>query len=159
MLASSQRSIQILSPYFLPDASVRRELALAVARDVEVTLIVPGIPNNHQIARRASRRHYGELHTVGITIYEYQPGMNHAKVLIVDGIWTVLGSTNFDNRSFGLNDEVNIALMNCALAARLQQDFWTDLAASKAVTLLEWSRRPVLERVLAFLGIALERQK
>ena len=159
LLASARRSIQILSPYFLPDASVRRELATAVARGVEVSVIVPGAHNNHPIARRASRRHYGELLTAGVAMYEYQPGMNHAKVLIVDGLWAVLGSTNFDNRSFGLNDEVNIALANRALAVRLQQDFQCDLAASKAVTMREWSHRSVSERILAFAGIALERQQ
>jgi cardiolipin synthase len=74
-------------------------------------------------------------------------------------VWTVLGSTNFDNRSFGLNDEVNIALVDRALALRLNQDFERDLAMSESMTLAEWIRRPVWERVLAFLGIALERQQ
>ena len=159
LLASANESIQIQSPYFLPDASVRRELVHAVARGVKVEIILPGKHNNHPIARRASRRHYGELLAAGVAIHEYQPGMNHTKVLIIDQVWTVLGSTNFDNRSFGLNDEVNIALVDRALASRLNHDFERDLAMSESMTLAAWMRRPVWERVLAFLGIALERQQ
>lgn len=159
LLACARERIQIQSPYFLPDASVCRELLHAVARGVKVDIIVPGAHNNHPIARRASRRRYGMLLAAGISIYEYQPGMNHAKVLIIDRLWAVLGSTNFDNRSFGLNDEVNVALVDRTLAARLDEDFSRDMAASLRVTLDEWARRPVLERVLAFLGVALERQQ
>lgn len=159
LLASATKSIQIQSPYFLPDASVRRELARAVARGVKVDIILPGKHNNHPIARRASRRRYGELLACGVAIHEYQPGMNHAKVLIIDQVWSVLGSTNFDNRSFGLNDEVNIALVDRGLALRLQQDFEQDLAYSERMTLAAWRRRPISERILAFLGIALERQQ
>jgi cardiolipin synthase len=158
-LASAQESIRIQSPYFLPDAGVRRELIDAAARGVKADIILPGRRNNHPIARRASRRHYGELLAAGVTIHEYQPGMNHAKVLIIDKIWTVLGSTNFDNRSFGLNDEINIALVDRNLAARLNRDFEADLAMSEHMTLAAWMRRPVWERVLAFLGVALERQQ
>lgn len=159
LLASANERIQIQSPYFLPDASVRKELAHAVARGVMVQIILPGKYNNHPIARRASRRRYGELLAAGVAIHEYQPGMNHTKVLIIDQVWTVLGSTNFDNRSFGLNDEVNIALVDRTVAARLNQDFERDLALSERVTLAAWMRRSVWERVLAFLGIALERQQ
>jgi cardiolipin synthase len=157
LLASANETIRIQSPYFLPDASVCRELARAVARGVKVEIILPGIHNNHPIARRASRRRYGELLAAGIAIHEYQPGMNHAKVLIVDQVCAVLGSTNFDNRSFGLNDEVNIALVDRAVAARLYQDFEQDLVLSECITLSAWVRRSVRERMLAFLGIALER--
>ncbi|WP_295754560.1 phosphatidylserine/phosphatidylglycerophosphate/cardiolipin synthase family protein [Undibacterium sp.] len=159
LLASANERIQIQSPYFLPDASVCKELARAVARGVKVEIILPGKYNNHPIARRASRRRYGELLAAGVAIHEYQPGMNHAKVLIIDQVWAVLGSTNFDNRSFGLNDEVNIALVDRTIAARLNQDFECDLALSEQVMLDAWRRRSVWERVLAFLGIALERQQ
>jgi cardiolipin synthase len=85
--------------------------------------------------------------------------MIHAKVLIVDDTWCVLGSTNFDNRSFGWNDEVNVAILQEALGRRLEQDFIEDLAQSRAITLEEWKRRPVRERVLALLGSVLERQE
>jgi len=85
----------------------------------------------------------------GVRIFEYQAGMIHAKVLIIDGTWSVLGSTNFDNRSFGLNDEVNVAILEAKPRGPLQADFADDLAKSRAVSIDEWRRRPLLERVLA----------
>jgi cardiolipin synthase len=85
--------------------------------------------------------------------------MLHAKVLIVDDTWCVLGSTNFDNRSFGINDEVNVAIMHTELGQRLERDFLQDLALSHRITLEEWERRPMKERVLAMLGSVLERQE
>ena len=158
-LASARQSIRINSPYFVPDRSALEELVRAAKRGVSVVVVTPGPLNNHPIARLASRRRYGELLAAGVEIHEYQPTMIHAKVLVVDGLWTILGSTNFDNRSFGLNDEVNAALRDAALAQRMEADFAADLAQSRRVTLEEWTRRPVRERVLAALGMALERQE
>jgi cardiolipin synthase A/B len=143
----------------VPDASVRRELIRAVARGVRVRVITPGAANNHPIARRASRRRYGELLRGGVEIHEYQPSMIHAKILVVDRTWAVVGSTNFDSRSFALNDEVNMAVMDPSLAARLLEDFDRDLAASRRVDYGEWARRPAGERALAWLGTFLERQE
>ena len=77
----------------------------------------------------------------------------------IDSIWSVVGSTNFDNRSFGLNDEVNIAIVDAVLATRLQHDFARDLGNSREVSFDEWRRRPVLEKLVALLGVALERQQ
>ncbi|HKC30925.1 MAG TPA: phospholipase D-like domain-containing protein [Burkholderiales bacterium] len=159
LVVSARESIQICSPYFLPDRSLCAELLRAVASGVAVTVLMPGKWNNHPIARLASRRRYGALLRGGVRIFEYQAGMIHAKVLIIDGTWSVLGSTNFDNRSFGLNDEVNVAILERSLAARLQADFADDLAKSRAVSIDEWRRRPLLERVLASLGRLFERQE
>lgn len=159
LIASARSSIKISSPYFLPDRSVMRELAQAVARGVDVQVIVPGVLNNHPIARRASRRRYGALLRAGVSLHEYQGAMMHAKILIVDRVWSVLGSTNFDNRSFGLNDEVNLAVQGHALASRLESDFVADLARCERVTEPQWRRRPAAERVLAALGALLERHQ
>lgn len=159
LLASARASIMINSPYFLPDASVIRELARAARRGASVEVIVPGSRNNHPIARRASRRRYGELLRAGVRLFEYQPAMMHAKVLIVDRVWCVVGSTNFDNRSFGLNDEVNLAVQDEAVAGRLERDFRADLSRCLEVTIEQWQRRSVGERVLAGLGALLERQQ
>jgi cardiolipin synthase len=94
----------------------------------------------------------------GVAIHEYRPAMMHAKVMVVDGAWSVLGSTNFDNRSFGLNDEVNVAVVQRALAQRLEADFAADLAQSAQVTMDEWRRRALSERAFAALARVLERQ-
>src|SRR5882762_8618602 len=159
LVASARKSIEICSPYFLPDRSLCDELLRAAARGASVTVLMPGKWNNHPVARLASRRRYGVLLGGGVRIFEYHAGMIHAKVLIIDGKWSVLGSTNFDNRSFVLNDEVNVALLDAALARRLQADFAADIGNSRAVSLEEWRRRPLLERALAALGRLVERQE
>ena len=158
LVASARESIRICSPYFLPDRSLLAELERAARRGVPVTILTPGKWNNHPITRLGSRQRYGRLLKAGVKIYEYQPAMIHAKVFIVDALWAVVGSTNFDNRSFGLNDEVNLAVLERGLAARLERDFAADLERSKAITLQEWQRRPYAERALALAGRLLERQ-
>jgi cardiolipin synthase len=159
MIAAARRSICITSPYFLPDASMLKELINAHRRHVEVSILVPGKKSDHLLTRSSSQSFYGSLLQAGVEIYEYQPSMVHAKILIVDGLWSVVGSTNFDNRSFGLNDEVNMAVRDQAVSARLLEDFMADLAVSKRVTLEEWKRRPLLERAFEGLGRIVQRQQ
>ena len=158
LVASARESIKICSPYFLPDRSLMAELERAARRGVPVTILTPGKWNNHPITRLASRRRYGRLLEAGATIHEYQPAMIHAKVFIVDGLWAVVGSTNFDNRSFGLNDEVNLAVLQRDFAAALERDFEADLTQSRSITRAEWRRRSFAERVLALGARILERQ-
>ena len=123
-----------------------------------LTVLVPGAWNNHPYTRLASRRRYGVLLEGGVAIHEYQPAMMHAKVMIVDGVWSVVGSTNFDNRSFGLNDEVNVAILQRELAGRLEADFEADLANARAVSIEDWRRRAFIERAFAAVARVLERQ-
>jgi cardiolipin synthase len=85
--------------------------------------------------------------------------MIHAKVLVVDNLWTVVGSTNFDNRSFGLNDEVNLAVRDATLAQHMEADFARDLLDSRRITLDEWRHRPLTERAPELLGWIFERQQ
>ena len=158
LVASARESIRICSPYFLPDRSLCNELVRAARRGVAVTVLMPGAWNNHPLTRLGSRRRYGLLLEGGVAIHEYQPAMMHAKVLIVDGAWSVVGSTNFDNRSFVLNDEVNVAILQRSLAARLEADFAADLAQSLQVRMEDWRRRPLSERAFATLVRVLERQ-
>jgi cardiolipin synthase len=158
LVASARESICIASPYFIPDRRLCEELVEAVRRGVSVTVLVPGRWNNHPLTRLASRRRYGQLLEGGVAIHEYQPAMMHAKILIVDHEWSVVGSTNFDNRSFGLNDEVNVAILQKALAARLEADFAADVAQSAATTMEQWRRRALAERAFASVARLLERQ-
>jgi cardiolipin synthase len=159
LLAAARHSIHITSPYFLPDKSVRRELVDAVARGVAVKVITPGNRSDHAMTRSASRRRYGQLLAGGVEIHEYDPAMIHVKSLIIDGVWSVVGSTNFDNRSFGLNDEVNLAARCAPLANRLNEDFLRDLQQSRPVTLEQWRHRPLGERLIEMLGRVIERQQ
>lgn len=160
LLASAQKSIHITTPYFLPDQSVRDEMVRAVTeRGVDLKVLVPGKHNDHTITRRSSRALYGDVLRAGGKIYEYQASMIHAKIMIIDDLWTVVGSTNFDNRSFGLNDEVNLATRDARLAATLEQQFLDDLQKSREITHEEWKRRPFWERAQESLGSVLERQQ
>lgn len=159
LLASAQRSVEITTPYFLPDRSMCEELARAAERGVKVTVLVPGRHSDHVLTRSSSRAAYGKLLRAGIRIFEYEPGMLHAKILLVDGLWSVVGSTNFDNRSFGLNDEVNLAARDVAFTERLEEDYARDLANSREVTLNDWRKRSIFERAPELLGWVLERQQ
>ena len=159
LLASAQRAISITTPYFLPDHGLVQELCKAVARGVTVTILVPGRAADHMMTRSTSRGGYGPLLRAGAEVYEYQPAMIHAKILIVDELWAVVGSTNFDNRSFGINDEVNLAVRDKTLAARLQCDMTQDLAMSRHIGLAEWNQRAFVERGLEVLGWIFERQQ
>jgi cardiolipin synthase len=160
LLASARKSIHITTPYFLPDRSARAELVRAAReRRVEVKIIVPGRHIDHLITQASSRRLWGRLLRAGIGIHQYGPAMIHTKALIVDGLWSVVGSTNFDSRSFGINDEVNLAISDPVLAARLEEDFARDLAASKTVNYRRWLQRPFMERAHELIGRILERQQ
>jgi cardiolipin synthase A/B len=159
LLASARRSIEITSPYFLPDKSLMRELCQALERGVKVRILVPGLKSDHLLTRSASRGGYGPLLKAGADVYEYQPSMIHAKVLCVDHLWAVVGSTNFDNRSFGINDEVNLAVRDPAVALRLENDMANDLKQSRQISLEDWRHRPVTERATELLGWVIARQQ
>lgn len=159
LVASAKGSVSITTPYFLPDKSLTHELCEAVKRGVKVRILVPGRKSDHWMTRSTSRGGYGPLLESGAEVYEYAPTMIHAKVLCVDGRWAVVGSTNFDNRSFGINDEVNLAVRGEALAERLEEDMARDLRESRRVSLEEWRHRPVTERAPEMLGWIFERQQ
>ncbi len=160
LLASAQKSVLITTPYFLPDRSARDEMVCAVRdRGVDVQVITPSDKSDHLLVRRSSRRLYGDLLKAGARIFEYQPTMIHAKTMVIDGQWTIVGSTNFDNRSFGLNDEVNLVVFDEKLAARVAEDFTRDREESREVTYDEWCRRPVIEKLHEQLARVLERQQ
>jgi cardiolipin synthase A/B len=160
LISSAARSIDVTTPYFLPDRSAIRELVRALTeRRVKVRILVPGKHSDHLLTRRSSRRIYGDLLRHGAELYEYGPSMMHTKSLVVDGLWSVIGSTNFDHRSFGINDEINLAAQDEGLAARLEEDFERDLTRSRRVTYGKWSRRPLFERFHEWLGWILERQE
>jgi len=159
LIAKATRTIDITNPYFLPDKTLREELAKAVRRGVNVRILVPGKKADHLLTRRSSRALYGDLLRAGAHIYEYQPSMIHAKITVVDGLWAVAGSTNFDSRSFALNDEVNLAMPNPALAGRLEQDFANDLASSRQISYDEWKHRPIWERLQERIGWLIENEE
>jgi len=160
LLASAEESICLSTPYFLPDRSARTEMLRAMHdRGVRIRILTPGKRSDQLLTRRSSRRLYGDLLEGGAKIYEYQPAMMHVKTLIVDNIWSVVGSTNFDHRSFGLNDELNMVCRDENLAHRLTEDFEKDLKLSRLITYSEWKKRSIFERAHEYLGWVLERQQ
>jgi cardiolipin synthase len=159
LIAGARKSIYITTPYFLPDRSMMDELVQAKQRGVRVSVIVPGKHDDHALTRSSGRSSYGKLLKAGANVYEYEPSMIHAKIAIFDGAWSVVGSTNLDNRSFGINDEVNVAVLDPQIASTLTRDFEQDTGESKKVTLEEWKKRPLSERLMEMVGWIFEREQ
>lgn len=159
LMEAADHSIHISTPYFLPDRALRRALTEAAARGVAITVVVPGRKTDQKWVRLASRRMWGQLLRAGVRIFEYRDTMTHMKLLVADELWCVLGTTNIDNRSFEHNDEVNVALRDRTLAARLLQDYACDVAASREMSLERWQRRPRWEKVVGPFVWILERQQ
>lgn len=146
-IASATKSIRIASAYFVPDDLSVRTLVDARRRGVTVEVIVPGEHIDTKVTRRASRSRWGPLLEAGMAIYEYRPTMYHCKVLIVDGRWTSVGSINFDNRSFRLNDEANLNVYDADFAREQADVFERDKEQSSRVTLEQWRNRPWAEKL------------
>ena len=159
LIEGADREVRIQTPYFLPDRAFRRALCSMSERGVKISVILPGPHTDQKWVRLASRRMWGQLLKAGIRIFEYRPAMTHAKVLVVDELWVVLGTTNIDNRSFEHNDEVNVALRDPAVAARLLEDYEKDLDDCTEMTLDRWQRRPIWEKVVGPFVWILERQQ
>ena len=159
LLEGADQTVRINTPYFLPDRALRKALVVMAQRGVAVSVIVPGARTDQKWVRLASRRMWGELLQAGVRIFEFRAAMMHAKVLLVDDLWAVLGTTNIDNRSFEHNDEDNIAMRDAAVAGRLLADYERDLAASTEITLAGWRRRPLWEKVVGRFVWILERQQ
>ena len=146
LITSAKETIRITTPYFLPDRSARKALINAVRqRGVKVQILTAGPHIDHAIVRKLSRRSSRHLVEAGAEIFEYQPSMIHAKLMTVDGQWNVVGSTNFDHRSFALNDEVNLAVLDRELAGVIEGDFFEDLKQSKKITREMLQKRGTLD--------------
>jgi cardiolipin synthase len=136
LINSARHTIRITTPYFLPDRSARQALIAAIEeRGVQVQILTAGARIDHPIIRKLSHRSVRHLLQAGAEIFEYEPSMIHAKLMTVDAMWNVVGSTNFDHRSFALNDEVNLAVLDRELAATIEADFFDDLEHSNKLSL------------------------
>jgi cardiolipin synthase len=147
-ITAAQRRIDLSAAYFVPDELTRRALRQALARGVTLRIIVPGANTDVEVARRASRAAWGELLQAGAQIYEYQPAMFHCKMMLVDSQLASVGSTNFDNRSFRLNDEANLNVYDAAFVREQEAVFEADLRKSKRISYEQWKHRPRLEQVM-----------
>ncbi len=142
---SARSSIYLTNPYFVPDGAMTDALVRAAHRGVDVSIITAGAVGSmlDRLVRQASQAHFGRPLEAGVKIHEYGPAMLHAKTMVVDGQWVSIGSANLDNRSFALNNELNLTFLDRKLAARLTEIFRQDLAFSKPVTSDDWQRHSV----------------
>jgi len=147
-LTAATRSIHLSNAYFVPDELAVKALVAAAQRGVKVQIITPGGDIDSEVVRRASRARWGPLLEAGVLIAEYQPTMFHCKVLVVDELLVSVGSTNFDNRSFRLNDEANLNVLGAPFARQQVEIFQRDLQRSRPITLQAWQQRPWQEKVL-----------
>ncbi|HEY6842595.1 MAG TPA: phospholipase D-like domain-containing protein, partial [Thermoanaerobaculia bacterium] len=155
-IRAARREVLIQNPYMLPDQDAIDAFADAVRRGVDVRVMVPATSSTDSpIVQHASHHIYGKLMRAGVKIYEYTPTLLHQKVIIVDGVWSCVGSTNFDDRSFQLNDEISMGVLDPTLAAELRAAFANDLRSAEQRTYAQWQSRPLWHRLLdqlAYLG-------
>jgi cardiolipin synthase A/B len=155
---AATRSIDLAMAYFVPDELSESALVDALKRGVKLRMILPGPYTDTEVLRTASHAKWGRLLQAGAEIYEFQPTMFHCKVMVVDGLWTTVGSTNFDNRSFRLNDEANLNVLGAEFAARQTGVFSEDLKRSRRVTYEEWQNRPWTEKIAERVEALLDSQ-
>ena len=146
-ITAADRTIDLSSAYFVPNKLTRDTMVKALKRGVKIRIILPGPFTDADTVSSASRADWDELLDAGARIYEYQPTMYHCKVMILDGRMTSVGSTNFDQRSFSLNDEANLNIYDEAFAREQTAIFEQDLAKSREYTAAQWHARPAWERL------------
>jgi cardiolipin synthase len=151
-IASATKSIRLQAAYFVPDDMAVETLVAARKRGVKIEIIMPGPQTDSEIVQGASRSRWAPLLDAGVLIYEYQPSLYHCKVLIVDDLWVSVGSTNFDNRSFRLNDEANLNIYDAVFAAEQVTAFERDKSVSRLMTPADFKNRSTPRKL--FDGVA-----
>jgi cardiolipin synthase len=141
-ITAARHSIHLSNAYFVPDELAVKALVAAARRGVDVRIITPGKIIDSDVVRAASRDQWGTLLAAGVKMAEYQPTMYHVKSLVVDSLLVSVGSTNFDNRSFGLNDEANLNVLDPAFAKRQEEIFEDDWRHARPISLQQWQNRP-----------------
>ena len=159
LIRSAKKRITVQNPYFLPDPDARDALLDAVRRGVEVRIMIPAEDaTDAPITQHASHHHYGTLLKGGVKIYDYHRTLLHQKVIVVDGTCASVGSTNFDDRSFEINDEVSLVVYDEAIARELEETFEKDLEHATGVDLEKWKRRPVTHKMRDFFSFLFNEQ-
>ncbi len=154
----ARERIWITNPYFVPDSATRNVLKRQARDGVDVRVLVPNQHIDVPVLRWAAQYYYGELLESGIRIWEYQPTMLHAKLLVVDGVWSIVGSANLDVRSQELNEEVIVGILDHGFARELEATFRMDLERAREIRLEEWRERSWLVRARSRIFKTLEEQ-
>lgn len=155
-LRGAKERIFIANSYFVPDGRVLRALARAARRGVDVRIIVPG-QSDVDIVRHASRAVWGRLLRAGVRIFEWEESVLHAKTAVVDGVWSTIGTFNFDYMSLRMNLEVNVSVLDARFAQRLESSFLEDFALCREVLLVDFRFRPLGQRLLEYLAYRLRK--
>jgi cardiolipin synthase len=150
-MSSARKSVYITNPYFVLDEKMSEALLTTVRRGVRVVVLVPGAID-HNIVRQASRAQFGPMLQAGVEIHEYTAALLHAKTMVIDGVWATIGSTNLDNRSLALDEELNVIIYDRAVARRFEQIFLEDLKHSRQVTFEAWKKRGFAAKILEVLA-------
>ena len=145
-IAAARETLDLTAAYFVPRPAFTEALVDCAERGVKVRILVPGEHIDKGPVRVAGRASYDDLLEAGVEMYEYGPTMLHAKSLVLDGVWSSVGSVNFDNRSFQLHDEATLCVQSRAFAAELTEQFERDLSASDRIEPERWSERGRLQR-------------
>jgi cardiolipin synthase len=152
-LAAAAKEIWVANSYFLPDEATAGLFVAAAKRGVDVRVIVPSDEQNDVPATKAAGRSaFGPLLEGGVKIFEYQPTMFHLKTMVVDGIFSTLGSANFDDRSFHLNEEINLFVYDAEFAGLMKERYRRDLLRCRPYTHAMWKERPLKKRVTEWLA-------
>jgi cardiolipin synthase len=157
-IATARSEVLIQNPYFAPNDGVVDLFAMMVKRGVKVHLMVPGKHTDSPFVRRAGRNLYDALLEAGVRVYEFQPTLLHQKIVVVDEIWSHVGSTNFDARSLALNEEIGVGVLDKATAAELKRAFQQDLRHCRELELEQWRRRPIYDRAFERFAYLLHEQ-
>jgi cardiolipin synthase len=156
-IAGARKTLYITNSYFVPDDDFRRLMINAAKRGVDVRILTTGAETDIKTTWYAGRGHYEELLRGGVRVYEYQPSMMHAKSLVVDGLWSSLGTMNFDNRSLVFNDESQINVLDASFGGTMNAIFLEDLKYAKEIVLEEFQNRPWMNKLLERGATALGR--
>ena len=143
---NAERQAYLTNAYFVPDPQLLKSLRAAAARGVDVRLVLPG-RSDSELVFHAGRSHYATLLDAGVKLYEHTGAVLHAKTAVIDGVWSTVGSTNLDWRSFLDNDEVNAVVLGRAFGQQMQAAFTLDIAASQPIDRQQWAKRPLLMRL------------
>jgi len=157
-IAAARRHIRIANAYFIPDHLCLQTLLEACHRGVKIDVITPSQDTDAQLVRAVSKMRWPPLLKAGVRFYEYQPGRFHCKYLLVDDVWASVGSANLDNRSLSLNEEANLNVLDKDFVTAHARVFEEDKAQSREITLADWKRRPMKEKIKGRLGLALRSQ-
>jgi cardiolipin synthase A/B len=157
-IACARKEVLIQNPYFAPNPGVVELLAMMVKRGVQVHLMVPGKHTDSPFVRRAGSHLYADLLDAGVHLYEFDRTLIHQKIVVIDGLWSHIGSTNFDARSLALNEEIGVGILDGGVAAELTRAFRQDLQSCRQLSRQGWGRRPIYDRVFDWFAYRLHDQ-